>query len=76
MCQKDKLSKGRIARKRSNVITQSVRGGLQVRSVVLFDNGNGEDSTDAPRTSLSPVFHSGLMTEFTTNFGYSASNFL
>ena len=76
MRQKDKLPKGRVARKRSGVITQSICDSLEVRSVGLFNNGNAEDGTSAPKTSFSPVFHSGSMAEFTTNVGYRASKVL
>lgn len=76
VCQEDKLSKCRTARKRSSVITQSIRDSLEVRSVELFDNDKGEKSTNVSETSFSPIFHSGSTAEFTTNVGYNASNVL
>ena len=76
MCQKDKLSKGRVARKRGNVVTQSVRDDLKFRTVGFFHNDKGETSTNAAETSFSPVFHSGSTAEFTTNVGYRASKVL
>jgi hypothetical protein len=42
MRQEDKPSEGRVTRKRSGVITKSIRGSLEVRSVGLFNNCKGK----------------------------------